>query len=102
MQARAIPPLMGSGLLGQAPTGTGKRRRLIALPLLPSAGEFPRPDRPRPLRCWSWSPTRELAMQVGEAVSRLREGHGGIRPPQSTAEPAFDGQTSGRFRRGWM
>ena len=68
IQAEAIPALLaGRDLLGQAATGTGKTAA-FALPLLQRlpAGAPP-PSRPHQLVL---VPTRELAMQVAEAVHR--------------------------------
>jgi ATP-dependent RNA helicase DeaD len=68
IQREAIPPLLaGRDLLGQAATGTGKTAA-FALPLLQRlpAGD-PQPSRPALLVL---VPTRELAMQVAEALHR--------------------------------
>ncbi|MFN2397853.1 MAG: DEAD/DEAH box helicase [Gemmatimonadaceae bacterium] len=68
VQRSAIPPLLeGRDVLGQAATGTGKTAA-FALPLLHrvSPGASPR-DRTAALVL---VPTRELAMQVAEAVHR--------------------------------
>src|SRR4029078_1097682 len=66
IQREAIPPLLaGRDLLGQAATGTGKTAA-FTLPLLQSIAHSAR-------RCPSvliLVPTRELAIQVGEAVMR--------------------------------
>ena len=66
IQREAIPPLLaGRDLLGQAATGTGKTAA-FTLPLLQRIAHSAR-------RCPSalvLVPTRELAMQVGEAVTR--------------------------------
>ena len=68
VQARAIPPLLeGRDLLGQAATGTGKTAA-FALPLLHRMGERERMG-PAP-SILVLVPTRELAMQVGEAVNK--------------------------------
>jgi ATP-dependent RNA helicase DeaD len=65
IQREAIPPLIeGSDLLGQAATGTGKTAA-FALPLLQRLGDAPA-SRPTALIL---VPTRELAMQVQQAVS---------------------------------
>jgi ATP-dependent RNA helicase DeaD len=68
IQSEAIPPLIeGRDLVGQAATGTGKTAA-FALPLLTRlAGRGA--DRPRPSSL-ILVPTRELAMQVAEAVHR--------------------------------
>jgi ATP-dependent RNA helicase DeaD len=66
IQREAIPPLLaGRDLLGQAATGTGKTAA-FTLPLLQRIAHSAR-------RCPSVLirvPTRELALQVGEAVTR--------------------------------
>jgi len=68
IQGQAIPQLLaGRDLLGQAATGTGKTAA-FALPLLHRvAGREPAPGRPLALVL---VPTRELAMQVAEAVHK--------------------------------
>src|SRR5215212_3662072 len=77
IQREAIPPLLaGRDLLGQAATGTGKTAA-FALPMLQRLGE----DRPGDARRDGVSalvlvPTRELAMQVSEAVHRYGKGLG--------------------------
>jgi ATP-dependent RNA helicase DeaD len=66
IQREAIPPLLaGRDLLGQAATGTGKTAA-FSLPLLQRIAHGPR-QRPAALIL---VPTRELAIQVGEAVQR--------------------------------
>lgn len=68
IQREAIPPLLaGRDLLGQAATGTGKTAA-FALPMLQRINHAPR-ARPSALVL---VPTRELAIQVGEAVQRYR------------------------------
>jgi ATP-dependent RNA helicase DeaD len=65
IQAEAIPPLLlGSDLLGQAATGTGKTAA-FALPLLQRITL----GRPRP-HALVLVPTRELAAQVSEAIHK--------------------------------
>jgi ATP-dependent RNA helicase DeaD len=74
VQREAIPPLLkGRDLLGQAATGTGKTAA-FALPLLHRVT----PDAPPTERTTALIlvPTRELAMQVGEAVNRYGKGLG--------------------------
>ena len=67
IQREAIPPLIaGKDLLGQAATGTGKTAA-FALPLLQHLAPDNRPKRPAALVL---VPTRELAIQVSEAVHR--------------------------------
>ena len=79
IQREAIPPLLaGRDLLGQAATGTGKTAA-FALPILQRVVTGnPEPNRPRALVL---VPTRELAMQVAEAVHRYgREKHASVLP----------------------
>jgi ATP-dependent RNA helicase DeaD len=78
IQREAIPPLLaGNDVLGQAATGTGKTAA-FALPLLQRLGE-PVPGI-RAVRGLILVPTRELAMQVAEAVHKY-----GRRSCRSTA-----------------
>jgi ATP-dependent RNA helicase DeaD len=79
IQRAAIPQLLaGSDLLGQAATGTGKTAA-FALPILQRfVGEPTRSGRPRALVL---VPTRELAMQVAEALHKYgREKHASVLP----------------------
>ena len=77
IQSEAIPPMLaGRDLLGQAATGTGKTAA-FALPLLQrivtEGGEGAREssrDGGRPVQGLILVPTRELAMQVAEAVHK--------------------------------
>src|SRR5688572_17708228 len=67
IQAAAIPPLLaGKDVLGQAATGTGKTAA-FALPMIQRLAERERTREPAALIL---VPTRELAMQVAEAVHR--------------------------------
>ncbi|MFC6015692.1 DEAD/DEAH box helicase [Plantactinospora solaniradicis] len=67
IQREAIPPLLaGRDLLGQAATGTGKTAA-FALPLLQRMPEDRRSGEPTALIL---VPTRELAVQVSEAIHR--------------------------------
>ena len=67
IQREAIPPLLeGRDLVGQAATGTGKTAA-FALPIL---HRLPDGDRGRQPTALVLAPTRELAVQVAEAVSR--------------------------------
>ena len=74
IQLQAIPPLLaGRDLLGQAATGTGKTAA-FALPMLQQlAGIDGRGSRTSALVL---VPTRELAMQVAQAVHRYGKGLG--------------------------
>ena len=68
IQREAIPPLLaGRDVLGQAATGTGKTAA-FALPLLHRIGRSALER--RTVRALIVVPTRELAMQVAEAVHR--------------------------------
>ncbi|MEP6852104.1 MAG: DEAD/DEAH box helicase [bacterium] len=65
IQRQAIPPVLaGRDLLGQAATGTGKTAA-FALPILQRL-----PAGPRSLSALVLVPTRELAIQVSQAVHR--------------------------------
>src|SRR3954452_1913910 len=71
IQAQAIPTILtGQDVMGGAQTGTGKTAG-FALPilqkLLPLANSSPSPAR-HPVRALILTPTRELAVQVEEAV----------------------------------
>lgn len=73
IQREAIPPLLeGRDVLGQAATGTGKTAA-FALPLLHRLGIV---DGERTVRGLILVPTRELAMQVAEAVHKYGRGLG--------------------------
>jgi ATP-dependent RNA helicase DeaD len=68
IQSAAIPPLLqGRDVLGQAATGTGKTAA-FSLPLLHRIGKVAGDD--RKIRGLIVVPTRELAMQVAEAVHK--------------------------------
>ena len=69
IQREAIPALLaGRDLLGQAATGTGKTAA-FALPILQQVAALAQADRKVP-SALVLVPTRELAMQVAEAVHR--------------------------------
>jgi ATP-dependent RNA helicase DeaD len=88
IQRESIPPLLeGRDLLGQAATGTGKTAA-FALPIVQRVvtGE-PEPHRPRALVL---VPTRELAMQVAEALHRYGRAKG------ATVLPIYGGQHIGQ------
>src|ERR1700710_598473 len=73
IQAQAIPPAMlGHDLVATAQTGTGKTLA-FALPILELLGQKPLSTKPQALIL---SPTRELAMQIDEAFSRVGVGTG--------------------------
>src|SRR5690348_8084790 len=85
IQSAAIPPLLeGRDVLGQAATGTGKTAA-FALPLLQRIGthEGTRPD----VRALILVPTRELAMQVAEAVHKYGK------PLDTCVLPIYGGQS---------
>jgi len=72
IQAQAIPEVLaGHDIMGGAQTGTGKTAG-FALPILeklsPHANSSPSPAR-HPVRALILAPTRELAIQVEEAIS---------------------------------
>src|SRR5688572_20096220 len=68
IQRETIPPLLtGGDLIGQAATGTGKTAA-FALPMLQRVAAMGK-DRPRPAAL-VLVPTRELAMQVAEAMHK--------------------------------
>jgi ATP-dependent RNA helicase DeaD len=74
VQREAIPPLLaGRDVLGQAATGTGKTAA-FALPLLHIV--TPDADPRERTRALILVPTRELAMQVAEAVNRYGKSMG--------------------------
>jgi len=88
IQREAIPPLLaGRDLLGQAGTGTGKTAA-FALPLLEliHRGRSVDDDTRRP-RALILVPTRELAMQVAEAVHKY--GHSAF---GTCVVPVYGGQ----------
>src|SRR5918998_4592456 len=77
IQAQSIAPLVeGRDLLGQAATGTGKTAA-FALPMLERLAEQ-RPEQSRGDAPFGLvlTPTRELALQVAEAVTRYGRGLG--------------------------
>lgn len=71
IQSQAIPQLLrGRDLLGIAQTGTGKTAA-FALPLLQRLDDEDSPARPRRPRALVLAPTRELALQIHEELTRL-------------------------------
>jgi ATP-dependent RNA helicase DeaD len=85
IQSEAIPPLLaGRDLVGQAATGTGKTAA-FALPLLQRLAARAAP-RAQP-SALILVPTRELAMQVAEAVHRYGRALG------TTVLPIYGGQS---------
>src|SRR5215213_7266209 len=87
IQRAAVPPLMaGRDLLGQAATGTGKTAA-FALPVLqalPAADRGPHPS------AMVLVPTRELAVQVSQALHRYGRELG------ARVLPIYGGQPIGR------
>jgi ATP-dependent RNA helicase DeaD len=87
IQRAAIPPLLaGRDLVGQAATGTGKTAA-FALPVLQRI--FAAGERPDPLAL-VLVPTRELAVQVSEAIHRYGRGIG------ARVLPVYGGQPISR------
>ncbi|MFW2381669.1 MAG: DEAD/DEAH box helicase [Acidimicrobiales bacterium] len=91
IQAEAIPVLLaGHDMIGQAATGTGKTAA-FALPILQRLAEAKdagtRSDNPSALIL---TPTRELAMQVSEAIHKYSRGIG------THVLPIYGGQPIGR------
>ncbi len=87
IQREAVPHLLqGSDLLGQAATGTGKTAA-FALPALHALSAHPKRPDPQVLVL---VPTRELAVQVSEAVHRYG------RPLQARVLPVYGGAPIGR------
>ncbi|MCP3138131.1 DEAD/DEAH box helicase [Pyxidicoccus xibeiensis] len=88
IQAAALPPLLaGKDLLGIAATGTGKTAA-FALPLLNRIE--PGTCRPNTTAALVLVPTRELAMQVSEAIHRYGQKLG------VTVLPLYGGQVIGQ------
>ena len=86
IQAEAIPPVVaGRDLLGQAATGTGKTAA-FALPILQ---RLPDDRGPNPVAL-VLTPTRELAMQVSEAMHKYGRRLG------ARVVPIYGGQPIGR------
>ncbi|MEQ9104470.1 MAG: DEAD/DEAH box helicase [Rhodothermales bacterium] len=85
IQAKAIPPLLeGKDLFGRAPTGTGKTAA-FALPLLSRIDL-----KSQTIQLMVLTPTRELAIQVAEALQRYASGLGGLH-----VLPVYGGQAYG-------
>jgi ATP-dependent RNA helicase RhlE len=69
IQSQAIPHLLaGRDVLGCAQTGTGKTAA-FALPILDRLARTPRAHGPRGPRALILTPTRELALQIGEGFA---------------------------------
>jgi len=94
IQREAIPSLLsGRDILAEAPTGTGKTAA-FALPMVQRLGAVPPRDRDGRPRAFVLTPTRELAIQVGEAIHRYGQPFG-IR-----VLPVYGGQAIGQQLRG--
>ena len=69
IQAQAIPPLLaGRDVIGIAQTGTGKTAA-FSLPMLHRLAAQPKPSVARQPRALILTPTRELALQIGENIA---------------------------------
>ncbi len=70
IQEQAIPDvLLGRDLLGCAQTGTGKTAA-FAIPILQTLyNKPPKSSAHKPIRCLILTPTRELAIQIGESMA---------------------------------
>ena len=90
IQREAVPLLLeGRDVLGQAATGTGKTAA-FALPMLERIFTgAPDEGRTRAIRALILVPTRELAMQVSEAVHRYGKSYG------ARVLPVYGGQAIG-------
>jgi len=86
IQREAIPPLLaGRDILGQAATGTGKTAA-FALPLVQRISDGRDGEHPA-VRGLVLVPTRELAMQVAEAIHKYGKGLG------TAVLPVYGGQS---------
>ena len=91
IQREAIPPLLGGrDLIGQAATGTGKTAA-FALPILQRVAALGK-DRARPAAL-VLVPTRELAMQVAEAMNKYGQ------RLKLTTIPVYGGHSFGQQQR---
>lgn len=73
IQQAAIPALLsGRNVVGQAQTGTGKTAA-FALPLLQKLAELEKQPGKAAVKALVMAPTRELAIQVAEATSRMAQ-----------------------------
>jgi ATP-dependent RNA helicase DeaD len=94
IQREAIPPLLaGRDLLAEAPTGTGKTAA-FALPMVQRLGAVRPRDRDGRPRAIVLTPTRELAIQVAEAIHRYGQ------PFAIRVLPVYGGQAIGQQLRG--
>ncbi len=73
IQQAAIPALLGGrNVVGQAQTGTGKTAA-FALPLLQKLAELEKQPGKAAVKALVMAPTRELAIQVAEATTRMAQ-----------------------------
>jgi ATP-dependent RNA helicase DeaD len=94
VQREAIPPLIaGRDILAEAPTGTGKTAA-FALPIVQRLGAVPPRERDGRPRAFVLTPTRELAIQVAEAIHRYGQ------PFLIRVLPVYGGQAIGQQLRG--
>ena len=94
IQRAAIPPLLGGrDVLAEAPTGTGKTAA-FALPMVQALGAVRPRDRDGRPRAIVLTPTRELAIQVAEAIHRYGQ------PFAIRVLPVYGGQAIGQQLRG--
>ncbi len=94
IQREAVPHVLaGRDLLGQAATGTGKTAA-FALPLLHGLSNGPRPEAAGAPGVLVLVPTRELAVQVSEAIHRYGQQLG------ARVLPVYGGAPVGRQLRG--
>jgi ATP-dependent RNA helicase RhlE len=78
IQEQAIPFILeGSDLLGCAQTGTGKTAA-FAIPIIQLLSKTPVNGKKRLIRCMIVTPTRELALQIGESFDAYGR-HCGLR-----------------------
>ncbi len=94
VQREAIPSLLaGRDVLAEAPTGTGKTAA-FALPMVQRLGAVAPRDRSGRPRALVLTPTRELAIQVAEAIHRYGQ------PFAIRVLPVYGGQAIGQQLRG--
>ncbi|HUQ79451.1 MAG TPA: DEAD/DEAH box helicase [Patescibacteria group bacterium] len=94
IQREAIPSLLaGRDILAEAPTGTGKTAA-FALPMVQRLGAVHPRDRDGRPRAFVLTPTRELAIQVAEAIHRYGQ------PFLIRVLPVYGGQAIGQQLRG--